>query len=186
MLLLRLDILAPRPWAPRRSKRHNARPPWLINIDNDNDNDNTYNKNDNDTNSTTSGNNDNNCNNDDNYNNNDNNNHTNRHTANNTGSLRLRARPARLGADPQCGRVQRSGPQDPEGTKTNNIATKTGDQGGNKCRNPDFLGFSKNEYVWGFSKDKCERVMGGELFLSCVVLLNERFWGCLKSHATVD
>ena len=47
-----------------------------------------------------------------------------------------------------------------------------------KCRNPDSLGFSKNGI--GF-----ERFRRGELFCSLVILLNERFWGCLKTHATI-
>ena len=46
-----------------------------------------------------------------------------------------------------------------------------------KCRNPDFLGFSKQDMVF-------ERFIGVD-FVSFVVLLNERFWVCLRSHATI-
>ena len=50
-------------------------------------------------------------------------------------------------------------------------------QRGNKCHNPDFLGFSKQQWLL--------RGSWGVIRLSFVCLLNERFWGCLKSHATI-
>ena len=51
-------------------------------------------------------------------------------------------------------------------------------RGGNQCRSPDFLGFSTIHYLLRGS-------WGGEFFVHLSFLLNERFSGCLKSHATI-
>ena len=52
------------------------------------------------------------------------------------------------------------------------------DPGGNQCHDPDFLGFSRKELVLGV-------VMNNTLTNLVLCLLSERFWGRLKSHATI-
>ena len=48
---------------------------------------------------------------------------------------------------------------------------------GNMCPNPDLLGFCKNKWFWVWQKRKHEQTLSFKL--------DERFWGCLKSHATI-